>query len=128
MLTRPVQHLTTSTGDLSVAASATQRHSSITGASVPASSVSTPTPTRSGNGPKGNTCKVTATVAANVLTFNCQHGPQFPRGGDNYAEIANIAMSTKLDVSDEAFCTSLIISHDQHSIPRNAYFRFAVRF
>ncbi|XP_058121277.1 uncharacterized protein LOC131288031 [Anopheles ziemanni] len=79
-------HLATSTGDLSMAASATQRHPSITGASVPVSSVSTPTPTRSGNGPKGNTCKVAATVAANVLTFDCQHGPQSPRGGDNYAE------------------------------------------
>uniref|UniRef100_A0A182IVW1 Uncharacterized protein n=1 Tax=Anopheles atroparvus TaxID=41427 RepID=A0A182IVW1_ANOAO len=87
-------HLATSTGDLSMAATAMQRHSSITGASVPTSSVSTPTPTpppplaSSSNGPKGsgNTCKGAAAAAVNVLTFDCQHGPQFPRGGDNYAE------------------------------------------
>ncbi|KFB44927.1 hypothetical protein ZHAS_00012841 [Anopheles sinensis] len=86
-------HLATSTGDLSMAASVMQRHSSITGASVPASSVSTPTPTPppllapSSNGSKGagNPCKATAAVG--MLKFDCQHGPQFPRGGDNYAEM-----------------------------------------
>ncbi|XP_061516344.1 uncharacterized protein LOC1278102 [Anopheles gambiae] len=81
-------HLTTSTGDLSVAPAAMQRHSSITGASVPTSSVSTPTPTppppAAPTGPagkvSGNACK----VAANVLTFDCQHG-SYSRG-DNYTE------------------------------------------
>ncbi|XP_052894233.1 uncharacterized protein LOC128301683 [Anopheles moucheti] len=80
-------HLTTSTGDLSLATTAMQRHSSITGASVPTSSVSTPTPTPppplAATGPgkvTGTACK----VAANVLSFDCQHG-SYPRG-DNYAE------------------------------------------
>uniref|UniRef100_A0A6E8W824 Uncharacterized protein n=1 Tax=Anopheles coluzzii TaxID=1518534 RepID=A0A6E8W824_ANOCL len=83
-------HLTTSTGDLSVAPAAMQRHSSITGASVPTSSVSTPTPTppppAAPTGPagkvSGNACK----VAANVLTFDCQHG-SYSRG-DNYTEVS----------------------------------------
>ncbi|XP_053672428.1 uncharacterized protein LOC128722773 [Anopheles nili] len=80
-------HLATSTGDLSLATTAMQRHSSITGASVPTSSVSTPTPTPppplapsvSGRS-TGNACK----AAATVLSFDCQHG-SYPRG-DNYAE------------------------------------------
>uniref|UniRef100_A0A182NLK3 Uncharacterized protein n=1 Tax=Anopheles dirus TaxID=7168 RepID=A0A182NLK3_9DIPT len=83
-------HLTTSTGDLSLAtvaataASTMQRHSSITGASVPTSSVSTPTPTPpplAGTGKvNGNACK----AAASVLSFDCQLG-SYSRG-DNYAE------------------------------------------
>ncbi|XP_035916642.1 uncharacterized protein LOC118514142 isoform X2 [Anopheles stephensi] len=82
-------HLATSTGDLSLATAATmQRHSSITGASVPTSSVSTPAPTpplpqlapTAAGKVTGNACK----VAANVLSFDCQHG-SYPRN-DNYAE------------------------------------------
>ncbi|XP_058055535.1 uncharacterized protein LOC131206947 [Anopheles bellator] len=86
-------HLATSTGDLSngggpATVVVAPRHSSITGASVPTSSVSTPTPTpppplHQGppSGAKGgpNPCK-----AINVLSFDCQRG-SYPRG-DNYAE------------------------------------------
>ncbi|XP_052863990.1 uncharacterized protein LOC128270619 [Anopheles cruzii] len=86
-------HLATSTGDLSngggpATVVVPPRHSSITGASVPTSSVSTPTPTPLHHqlpppaGAKGgsNPCK-----AINVLSFDCQRGSGYPRG-DNYAE------------------------------------------